>query len=125
LKLPPMADTDVSALRDIGLLEDVLGKQLARLRSKRERIFRNRTPLNERQITDHAIVRYLERVGGIDMEAAKARIREFVGDCTPTDVKGILRHPTGVQVVVSTRGLVVTILPEDAPAEEWVERGDE
>lgn len=110
-----LTDGDVAQLRDIGLLEDVLGKHLSRLKAKRQTILNARTAPEERQVTDHAIVRYLERVEGVDIEALKDRVRAFVAEATATPTKGVRQHPSGLQVIVNPGGVIVTILPNDSP----------
>lgn len=108
-------DTDVGNLRDLGLMLDVVGKHFARLRQRRENILNSRTQPEDRQVADHAIVRYLERVEGIDIEAVKNRLRAYVETMEPTPVKGVLRHPqSGIQTIINRSGLVVTFLPNEA-----------
>lgn len=68
-------------------------------------------------VSDHAVVRYLERVMGIDVEAVRARIvdhsvaaaaREFTRVCVAVD---------GSHRVIVESGKVVTVLRlADAPA---------
>lgn len=121
---PLISDTLRNDLRDIHLLEDALGKQLARLRAKRHRLLVARAPMAEKQITDHAIVRWLERHEGMDIEKIKTDIRAYIAQCEQTEVKGVLRHPDGLEVIVDKKGVVVTIVPSDHPGyptRDWSE----
>lgn len=114
-----LPDSDVAELRDIGLMEDALGKQMSRLKAKRDNILRKQAMVSaELQVTDHAIVRYLERVEGYDVEALKSRVRGYLKETAATGVKGVYLHPQGQQVVVSARGLIVTVLPPGSPIHE-------
>lgn len=117
-----LEDTPVSQLRDIGLIEDALSRQLARLRAKRDNILRQKAKAGDIQLTDHAIVRYLERVEGLDLAAVSERIRAYVAECQPSSVKGITIHPSGLQVVRNRIGTVVTILPQDYAAVDFEEK---
>lgn len=108
------SDKDVGALRDIHLTIDALSKQVARLKSKADQIKSGRVKPTERQVADHAIIRYLERIEGVDIEAAKARIRAYTEACSTTGVRGILLHPDGNMVVTNRAGLIVTVLPPGA-----------
>jgi hypothetical protein len=75
--------------------------------------------ISKRPVTDHALVQYLNRVEGYDIEAAKDRLRAYLEASQPTAINGIHRHPVSRhQVVVSKAGLVVTVLPADAPTHE-------
>lgn len=42
----------------------------------------------EDEVTDHAIVRYLERHGGMNVEAIRAKIRRLDGDIAPRNGEG-------------------------------------
>lgn len=106
-----MSDTVIAELKDIGQQEAVLGAQLARLRSRREKIIAGRVKPTERQISEHALIRYMERIEGLDLEAVKSRARAYVLQCQETGVPGIFLHSTGIQVVTNRHGLIVTFLP--------------
>jgi len=65
----------------------------------------------ELPVTDHAIVRYLERVKGIDIE-------EIINEITPKEIvnnidsiiNGRLPHPSGHRLIIAN-GSVITIEP--------------
>ena len=122
-----MTDSVMAELKDIGQEEGVLGRQLALLHRRREYLLRSRIKPTERQVADHAIVRFIERVDGVDLEAIKSRIRAYAEECSPTGVNGILRHPSGTRVVTNVHGLIVTILPpgedDDYPSKDF-EQGE-
>lgn len=81
-----------------------LNAELARLQRKRKRVTANAQP----PVTDHAIVRYLERVQGVDIPALKQAILNGAG--ATVTVIGTGRVPTGKWVLVCKRGAVVTVL---------------
>lgn len=62
-------------------------------------------------VTDHAIVRYVERVRGIDIDEIIAELRdpglmELIGQLTD----GTFPHPNGKYRVVVTKGKIVTVI---------------
>ena len=63
-------------------------------------------------VSDHAVVRYLERVMGIDVESVRKRIMTPVIEAA---IKaGVTRIRTAEGVVVSRQGVITTWLPHDA-----------
>jgi hypothetical protein len=64
-------------------------------------------------VTDHAIVRYLERVEGVDVEALRRRIGHTVQQGIEHDANGVISGG----VIYRLRGVtVVTILPHNQVA---------
>lgn len=65
-----------------------------------------------RGVSDHAVVRYLERVVGVDMDSIRSRIM------TPTVElairSGVTRIRLAEGVIVATDGMITTFLPSDA-----------
>lgn len=63
-------------------------------------------------VSDHAIVRYIERVYGIDIEAIKA---ELLTEDAREQIKivGSGKIPSGPFTLVVKRGTVVTVLTEE------------
>lgn len=110
-----MRDEDVGKLRDLGLIEHSLIRTLASIKDRRHKILSKHAKISEPQVTDHAIVRYLERVEGLDLTAVRDHIRAYQAASQPTGVKGVHRHPDGNQIIISNVGVIVTILPTDAP----------
>ena len=108
-----MAGEAVGRLRDIGLLEDALGKQLARLRAERNRIMAEAASDGRCQLTDHAVIRYMERVEKMDLHPLKMRFQTFISESEPTGYKKVKRHPvTGFYTLFNQIGTAVTVVPE-------------
>jgi hypothetical protein len=122
------SDKDVGNLRDLNLALDAVMKQGARLRSQIDRLRNSRINPTERQCADHAIIRFMERVEGVDIEAVKARLRAYTEQCSKTGVRGIMMHPDGNQVVTNRAGLIVTVLPPGTTSgyesKDWDEEGN-
>lgn len=65
--------------------------------------------MSEHRVSDHAILRYLERAKGIDVEAVRAHILAL---CKPAMAAGATAlRSEGVQFQFSRTGAVVTVLP--------------
>lgn len=86
--LSTLSDEDI--LRERGDLLVVYNKNLAHAKSMVSRLARLKEELNRRRnkqekpyVTDHAVVRYLERVEGLDIEA----VREFLLNHIPIDAE--------------------------------------
>lgn len=65
-----------------------------------------------RRVSDHALVRYLERVHGIDMDKARAEIRRMCDESVPFSKCEGLWHAKGMVFITSDDGAVVTVLGE-------------
>ena len=69
-------------------------------------------------MTDHAIVRYLERQKGVDVEAIRNEIRKIADESTPVSDGEHHWHESGAMLVIAESGRVVTVLsPEQV--EKW------
>lgn len=71
----------------------------------------------ERPVTDHAIVRYLERCTGLDVEAIRETVRGMVDESKPAADGDFMLHPSGVVFVIGAEGQVVTVLSPEQVAE--------
>ena len=63
-------------------------------------------------ISDHVILRYLERVKGVDVEAARAAIVEIVG---PAAAAGATRFTSSGLTYRMDNGRVSTVVVSDSP----------
>lgn len=102
-KYRDMDDDELVALRrDMALVLDAASKKAARLRGSLNGV---RTALERKsyqrdqeagvpvKVVDHAIVRYLERVKGVNMNVIRNEIREMVA-------KGVAEERTGEDVIL-------------------------
>jgi hypothetical protein len=67
-------------------------------------------PIPEVRVSDHAIVRYLERIEGLGLDIIRAEILAIAGDAAACGAK-VLRKDGNAFII--DRGTVVTILPDD------------
>ncbi|MGO4872768.1 MAG: hypothetical protein ACLPGW_19550 [Roseiarcus sp.] len=68
-------------------------------------------------VSDHALVRFLERAGGLDVEALRARLTASLARaCDAAETLRLAEFTVkadGLAYLVS-RGIVVTVMPDDA-----------
>lgn len=64
-------------------------------------------------VTDHALVRWLERACGIDMEWLRGRLRDEVAAAAKLKVRKWRRD--GLVYVFGPDGKLVTVLPDEKP----------
>lgn len=77
------------------------------------------------QVSDHAVVRYLERVGGFDIEGLKAGIADRLGDAAAAQASAVVidgfvfclsrgkEGPVVTTVLGKNEGHLLHIKPED------------
>jgi hypothetical protein len=65
------------------------------------------------KVSDHALLRYLERVKGVDVEAARAEIVDIIGAAAFLDAPAVT-HAGHVYAIKAYT--VVTVLPHDRKA---------
>ena len=101
----------------LNALEVALGDHLAAIRREKAEMRKARIAAGteERPVSDHAIVRYLERHMGVDVEAVRAKLRSLADNAIPSKDGEHHWHPSGVLMVIGAAGQVVTVLsPEQA-----------
>lgn len=97
-------------------VRDLMG-ELDNLRAERVRL-----GLAQREVTDHAVVRYLERVEGIDTDAVRAKIREMTERAVPfKNCDGLWDEATKAVLILGNGDGVVTILSAEQ-AEKYIGR---
>lgn len=97
---------------DLASIEDRLSQRLAEIKRaksalKKERVDRG---FEQRAVSDHALVRYLERCKGMDMEALREEMRLLAEGSTPAKDGEHHWHPSGVILVLGQDGRVITVL---------------
>lgn len=98
---------DLGALRQS--LQDRANNLATHITSLKNRLARQ---TGGRRVSDHAVVRYLERVFGIDMERTRDDIRRLVDESTPFASCDGLWHSKGMVFILNDDGAVVTVLGE-------------
>lgn len=58
-------------------------------------------------VTDHAVLRYLERVYGVDIDALRARIERITAEARAQGARGL--NSDGVAYQLSQGGRVITV----------------
>jgi hypothetical protein len=114
---PAMSSEQLASLRvDLGRVAQVKASEQTLAHSRIARItqiLRSRTR-SRWDVTDHAVVRYLERVKGIDLDAIRQEIASIIdGAAERVPVKGDATGlvANGLTFVVTGDGRVVTIHP--------------
>ena len=80
-----------------------------------EKLAKRGRSMRVRIVTDHALLRYLERHKGIDLDAIRDEIRGLADEALAFKDGEHYRHPNGVVMVLGNKGKVVTILsPEQS-----------
>lgn len=104
--------------------EGVLSARLNHLRTLRARLGQEliRRGKAERPVSDHAVLRYLERHKSIDIEAVRQELRQIADDATPAKDGEHHWHPSGVILVIGDAGQVITVL-SPAQAKMWCGTG--
>jgi hypothetical protein len=121
-----MTDQDriVSDLADLSAIESNLGHALANVKAKKAALKRARIAggIEQRPVADHAIVRYLERYKGFDIDAIREEMRAVAAAADPAkDGEHHIHKASGVIMVLGADGTIVTVLsPEQS--EKWIGR---
>lgn len=118
-----MADDDTSIdgmraqMRDLSAMETALNSKLMAVRGAKNALRQGIFHCSEddRVVSDPAVLRYLERHKGIDVEALRIELRALARDAIPAKDCEHYVHPTGVIMVLGEAGRIVTVLsPEQA-----------
>jgi hypothetical protein len=64
-------------------------------------------------VTDHAVLRYLERVYGVDVSALRRRIERVTAEARKQGASGLTSD--GVKYTISHAGRIVTITGSNGP----------
>ena len=105
----------------IGKIESQLGDFRARLQMIRSEIAKRLRPAPEPRLSDHALLRYLERIKGVDVASARAEIM------TPTVIASIKAKASAVVVngarFVVKDNCLVTITDDDKKPRQRFQNG--
>lgn len=117
--------TEKTYIGDLKLLEQALTEARARVRYELADIKekqRARKMNRPRDISDHAVVRFLERTGRVDVEAVRREISALIDASTPFGGKteGVWHSDTGMVFILEGR-VVVTVLSEEQ-SEKYIGR---
>lgn len=77
---------------------------------------RHPAPDGDTTISDHAILRYLERVKGIDVQAVEKEIKEKISQGTSYFSGAVIVDDNDISYIMRQDGFVVSIMPHD-----WLE----
>ena len=127
-----MADKPIELLSDDALADRIadLGNvihqatnrlHVLRREQKRLRQERGRRANDLRRVSDHAVVRFLERSAGVPIDRIRDMIRRRAEESTPFIDGEHHWHPSGIVIVIGDEGQVVTVLDADL-ARKWAHR---
>jgi protein-disulfide isomerase-like protein with CxxC motif len=118
-----MSDEQDDTLGDLGALEQSLAARLANIRREKAAIKRAQVEsgAEPRRVTDHALIRYLERHKGIDVNACRDEMRSLADQAVPSKDGEHHWHASGVILIIGEEGQIITVLsPEQV--EKWAGR---
>lgn len=108
---------------DLTTMEQILNGRLAAVRREKARITKQRIEAGEevRLVNDHALIRYLERHKGIDVEAIRDEMRRLADESVPAKDGEHHWHPSGVIMIIGEFGQIITVLSPDQ-VKKWAGR---
>ena len=91
--------------------------RLEQLRNERTRLKKKLIDMGaaEREVSDHAVIRYLERIKGIDVEAARVELRQMANEADGFQGRRndhYWHNGSGLVLLLNKEGGVITILSE-------------
>lgn len=108
LNISELEDEASRVAKDVASIELQLGHLKANLNEITTELAKRRRPAPEPRLSDHALLRYLERIKGVDVEGARREIM------TPSVIEAIKAMATSVIVngakFLVRDGCVVTIM---------------
>jgi len=117
-----MNDDDlITEIADIGAALSGLNSASSALRARHNALKQEQAKrgIKEREVTDHAVVRYLERRYKIDVSAIRDELRGIAKEATPAkDGEHYWHEATEMILVVNEIGRIVTVLGPDQ-IEKW------
>lgn len=110
-------------LNELSALERILTARLASIKRGKDRLRRKKVEqgLALRRVSDHAVLRYLERYKGFDVEAVREELRQLADESEPARDGEHHWHPSGVIMVIGDTGQIVTVLSAEQ-SEKWAWR---
>lgn len=104
----------------VGQFKQQYGDQFSRacvmLDLLRDALMAKRTDPADFGISEHAVLRYLERVKGLDVRAVKAEIRQYAKKFErKDDLDQIVTTDDGLKIALSNSGVVATVWAESEP----------
>jgi hypothetical protein len=117
-------DQIVADLADLSAVETNLNNALAGIRGRKAALKRARIRAGAeiRPVTDHAIIRYLERHKGFDIETVRDEMRAIAAAADPAkDGEHHIHQASGVIMVLGADGTIVTVLSAEQ-SEKWIGR---
>lgn len=103
-------------LKELGALEMDANNRLADLRRKRDTLRAELAFMDagRRRVSDHAVLRFLERRLGIDIEGIRNELRMMADEAAPFKKNGEHHwHHSGVVIVIGECGQIITVLSEE------------
>jgi hypothetical protein len=115
-----MSDADAirQEIADLCIDETRIGASLAKLRRRKAKLRSELVAMKAepREVSDHAVLRYLERAKGIDILGIRSEMRAMADAAIPAKDRETHWHPeTGLVFIIGESGQVITVLsPEQS-----------
>jgi hypothetical protein len=120
-----MTDDELeSELSDIGDMIGRLNTATHALRRQQTvlRDMKARRGLMVRPVSDHAVIRYLERVKGVDINAIRDELRAIANEAVPAkDGEHHWHEATQTILIIGDSAQIITVLSQDQ-VEKWANR---
>lgn len=108
---------------DLQAIEHEYSRLLSKVRA--ERAFRRKKRVEmgaeQRMVTDHALIRYLERHKGLNVEAVRDEMRALADNSTPAKDGEHHWSEAGIIMVLGASGQIITVLSTEQ-ATTWFGR---
>lgn len=105
-------------LTDLKAVEAAMSPKLQAVRGRIAHLRKRKVEIGDEQrlVTDHALLRYLERYHGVDVAAIRDDLRRMADEAVPAKDGEHHWHPSGVMLVLGEVGQVITVLSADQAA---------
>jgi hypothetical protein len=111
-------------IADLSALENLFSNRASAIRRAKDKLRKQALVYapEHRIVTDHALLRFMERHKGIDVEGLRQELRSIAENTTPAkDGEHCWDAKSGVLLILGEAGQVITVLsPEQA--EKWAGR---
>lgn len=115
-----MSDKLHDEIADLAAIEQVVAEHLAMVRRRKGVLKKHLVESGEelRLVTDHALLRFMERHKGIDVDSFRSELRKLADEAQPAKDGEHHWHASGVIMIIGSEGQVITVLSQEQ-AEKW------
>lgn len=118
-----MSDEAWDEYGDLAGLENLFAGKLANVRRVKDKLKREQAERSPelRMVSDHALLRYMERHKNIDVNALRDELRTLAAEAIPAKDGEHHWHESGVILIIGEAGQIITVLSAEQ-AEKWTGR---